>query len=179
MRTPMRFAGCLLALALVLPAGAQAARHDSRPKNPPRANQGHIPPAPSRRAPAAAAPSSERMEGGRVNSMPHVNHDQWFGHDRADDPRYHIAQPFTRGHFAKVGPSFRYEVVRVDRNLHRLWIPGGSMFDIAAWDWSLCSDWCWDCGDDFVVYADTDHPGWYLIYNIHTGVYVHATFAGP
>ena len=45
-------------------------------------------------------------------------------------------------------------------------------------DWPVCADWCWDCGDDFVVYEDTDHVGWYLFYNVHTGVYVHVSYMG-
>jgi hypothetical protein len=52
-------------------------------------------------------------------------------------------------------------------------------FEIASWDWDLASDWCWDCdGDNFVVYDDPDHPGWYLVYNVHTGTYIHAQYEG-
>ncbi|HTZ59618.1 MAG TPA: hypothetical protein VMB49_16035 [Acidobacteriaceae bacterium] len=113
-----------------------------------------------------------------MNSLPHVNHDQWYGHDVADDARYHLQKPFDHGRFTQVGPRYRYPIIRVDRDLHRFWIGGGSYFEVATWDWPLFADWCWDCGDDFVVYADPLHPGWYLLYNIYTGVYVHVHYWG-
>lgn len=68
--------------------------------------------------------------------------------------------------------------LRDDGDHHRFWFPGGFYFQVADWDWPVCADWCWDCGDDFVVYEDPDHTGWYLLYNIHTGVYVHVSYMG-
>ena len=94
------------------------------------------------------------------------------------DKRFHLDHPFEHGHFEHFGPSYRYTVVRIDRDHHRFWFPGGVYFEVAPWDWSVCADWCWDCGDDFVVYEDPDHPGWYLLYNVHTGHYVYATYLG-
>ena len=142
----------------------------------PRANQGHPPPAPQARRGGQAEP--ERFDGGRVNAMPHVNHDRWYGHDRPDDPRFHLAHPYEHGRFAKIGPSYRYSVSRFDPVGHRFWL-GSSAFVIAPFDYGLAADWCWNCdGDDFVVYDDPDHPGWYLLYNIHTGAYIHVQYGG-
>ena len=146
--------------------------------NRPRANQGHIPPAPPKRNEPAQAREPEHLPTGHVNETPHVNNNKWFGHEPVNDARFHLDKPFEHGHFAKFGPSYRYRFLKVDRDRHMFWLPGGSYFEIAAWDWPLFADWCWDCGDDFVVYEDPDHPGWYLVYNVHTGVYVHATYMG-
>jgi len=185
------------ALVFVLPALAQrpgeqprgnephagAAQHEIQtPAQPehgqPRANQGRIPAPPPRREPHAK-PEPERKPYGRVNNTPHVNNDRWYGHDKPNDKRFVLAHPFEHGHFEHFGPSYRYNIVRIDPNLHRFWLPGGFFFDIAAWDWDVAADWCWTCNaDDFVVYEDPDHPGWYLLYNLQTGAYVHVQYMG-
>jgi len=144
----------------------------------PRANQGHVPPPPPTRGNHAEARQPERLPSGHVNEVPHVNHDQWYGHEAPNDQRFHVATPWAHGRFDRVGPSYRYGVQRFDDHAHRFWIAGRGGFEVAAWDWSLAADWCWNCGDDFVIYDDPDHPGWYLVYNVHTGVYVHAQFIG-
>jgi hypothetical protein len=154
--------------------------HTAEPQhstNSPRANQGRIPPPPPART-GGGKPEEEHRPNGRVDNSQHVNNDHWYGHDAPNDTRYHLATPFEHGHFEHFGPNYRYNVVRIDRDHHRFWFPGGFGFEIAAWDWPIAADWCWDCGNDFVVYEDPDHVGWYLLYNIHTGAYVHITYLG-
>jgi hypothetical protein len=165
-----------LALCLALPVFSQ--RPDEREKNPPRANQGRVPPAPPPHREPHAKPEPERHPTGHVNTTPHVNNDHWYGHDSPNDKRFHIDRPFEHGRFEHFGPTFRYRIERFDRDHHRFWLPGGFYFEVASWDWPICADWCWDCGDDFVVYEDSDHAGWYMLYNVHTGVYVHVTYMG-
>ena len=155
--------------------GSRAARP---PADRPRGNQGRIPPAPEPRNDRAAPREAEHFPTGHVNDTPHVNKNRWYGHEPASDARFHLDRPFEHGHFEHFGPSYRYRVLRIDRDRHRFWFPGGFYFQIADWDWALCEDWCWDCGNDFVVYDDPDHPGWYLVYNVHTGAYVHAMYMG-
>jgi len=167
-----------LALLLALPAFAQRPEeHREEHHENPRANQGRIPEAPPPKRDVHAKPEVERHDN-RVNSVPHVANDHWYGHDRPNDKRYVIAHPFEHGHFEHFGPSYRYNVLRFDRDHRRFWFPGGFGFEIASWDWDLCADWCWTCGDDYTVYEDSDHPGWYLLYNIHTGGYVHVQYIG-
>jgi hypothetical protein len=91
-----------------------------------------------------ARPEVERREGGRVNSLPHVNNDHWYGHDRPNDRRYVIGHPYEHGRFEHFGPSYRYGIERFDRDHHRFWFPGGFSFEIASRDWPLAEDWCWD-----------------------------------
>jgi hypothetical protein len=170
----------LAALALIAAGPALAQRpegHPQREPNAPRANHGRVPEPPQKRAPRTA-PEPERKDHGRVNSVPHVTNDHWYGHDRPDDKRYRVAHPFEHGHFAEIGASHRFRVERFDVDHHRFWFPGGFYFEIAPWDWAVASDWCWDCGDDYVVYDDPDHDGWYLVYNVHTGLYIHAQYMG-
>jgi hypothetical protein len=52
-----------------------------------------------------------------------------------------------------------------------------SMSGLRASDWLVTSPWCWTC-DQFVVYDDPDHSGWYLVYDVRMGEYVHAQFLG-
>ena len=153
-------------------------RTQSREASRPRANQGQVPPPPIARPDRTAAPRPEIDERNRINSTPHVSHNEWYGHDRPDDPRFHLDHPYPYGRFTRLGSQYRYTVVRVDPSLHRFWLPGGFVFEVAAFEWALAADWCWTCGDDFVIYADPDHIGWYLLYNIHTGLYVHAVYMG-
>ena len=154
-------------------------QHPGEPvHNQPRANQGRIPQPPPQRA-SRAKPEPERKAGGRVNSTPHVNNEHWYGLDKPNDKRYRVNRPFEHGRFEHFGPSYRYNVERFDPDRHRFWLPGGFFFEIASWDWALAADWCWNCGgEDFVVYVDPDHPGWYLLYNMHTGAYIHVQYMG-
>ena len=128
--------------------------------------------------PKTSKREEEHRQNGSVDHTQHVSNDHWYGHDAPDDKRFHVDHAFQHGHFEHFGPSYRYSVARIDRDHHRFWFPGGFYFQIADWDWPLAADWCWDCGDDFIVYEDPDHIGWYLLYNIHTGVYVHLTYLG-
>jgi hypothetical protein len=177
-----------LAFLLVLPGaaqrgggqrgGGQRGGSPSRQSNTPRANQGHPPPAPPARSNQSEQRQPERLPTGHTNDTPHVNHDTWYGHEQGNDARFHLDHPFDHGHFTRFGPSYRYGVTRFDLNLHRFWFNGGFYFQVADWDWPLAADWCWNCGDDFTVYEDPDHPGWYLLYNVHTGGYVHVQYMG-
>jgi hypothetical protein len=170
-----------LAVLVVLPAVGQRGegqRGQERGQNSPRANQGRVPPPPPKRDNPHARPEPERHVTGHVNTTPHVNNDHWYGHDRPSDKRYRVDHPFEHGRFEHFGPSYRYRIERFDRDHRRFWLPGGFFFEVAAWDWPICADWCWDCADDFVLYEDTDHTGWYLLYNVHTGVYVHVSYMG-
>jgi len=168
----------MLALVSLTVLSLSAQRSGAPRVSAPRANAGRIPTPPPARSNPRAKPDIERSRDNAVNSTPHVNNDHWYGHDRPNDPHYRVGQPFEHGRFAQSGPSYRYGVLRIDREHHRFWFPGGFFFDVALWDWPLCADWCWDCGEDFVIYDDPDHPGWYLLYNIHTGAYVHVMYGG-
>ena len=182
----IRFAVCMalaplaaLSLTMLVNEPVSAQQRGEEHHDNVHANQGHIPQAPPQRSNPSQKPDVDRREGGRVNSMPHVHNDHWYGHDAPNDKRYVIAHPFEHGHFEHFGASYRYHVERVDVGAHRFWFPGGFSFVIAPWDWDLAAGWCWDCsGDNFVVYEDSDHPGWYVIYNVQTGVYAHAQYMG-
>lgn len=177
-----------LGMILAVPAFAQhpgEAPHEAPPggmqhseAGRPKANGGHLPPAPEARGHRNVKPEVEHVKGGKPIATQHVNNDHWYGRPSPTDKRYHLSHPFPHGHFAHFGPSYHYNVVRVDVGAHRFWLPGGFYFEVASWEWATCADWCWNCGDNFVIYEDPDHPGWYLVYDMQTGQYIHAQYMG-
>jgi len=111
-------------------------------------------------------------------NAPHVHAatDTWVGHDeRRDDPGLHLEHPWAHGHFmGEIGPSHVYRLHGGD--FHRFGFDG-FFFSVAPADYGYCGDWAWD-SDDIVLYADDDHPGFYLAYNVRLGTYVHVEFLG-
>jgi len=133
-----------------------------------------IPRAPAARGGGRVAPMFE--PGHPATTAPYVRNDQWYGHAAVNDPRFRLASPFQHGRFPLTGPSHIYTVNRFDAGTRRIWMPGGQ-FEIADYDWAVTAPWCWTC-DEFAVYPDPDHAGWYLIYDVRMGEYVHAQFLG-
>ncbi len=170
MRTHIAVGLTVALLAMSLPAQLSAQRgargfHSTMPA---------IPRQPMARRPGFTAPLVE--PGRPPSSVPYVRDEHWYGHAAVDDARFHLARPFAHGRFTLTGPGHVFTVTRFDLGARRIWLPGG-LFEIAAWEWPVTAPWCWTC-DQFVVYADPDHPGWYLLYDTRTGEYVHAQFLG-
>jgi hypothetical protein len=179
-----KLVGPILVSVLILGAATFAQRGQQRSAPPQRSaapqhrgNSGRIPAAPAAR-PQGGAPEHHIYQNGRVDQRPHVSNDKWYGHDDRNDARFHVDQPYAQGRFNNFGPSHPYRFSRVDRDNHRFWFNGGFGFEVFPDDWEFAADWCWTCPDDIVVYDDPDHPGWYLVYNTETGVYVHAQYIG-
>lgn len=181
-------------------------QQQARPQRAPVGN-GHIPahgpapvrtPVPPRQAranPQTSQPNSARdnrgtPQGNQGNQRPsyqdqpghpaaphvHATNDQWVGHNTGkDDPHYHLDQPWQHGHFGgEVGRSHVYRLEGGDRDRFRF---GSFFFSVAPYDDDAASGWLWD-SDDIVIYADPDHIGWYLAYNVRLGVYVHVMYLG-
>ena len=181
-----KLVGPILAAVLILAAAAFAQQRGGQQRSAPpqhsrppvyHGNGGRIPPPPQGR-PQGGHPEYHTYQNGRVDQRPHVDNNRWWGHEDRDDARFHLDRPFERGRFRDFGPDHRFRFARIDRDRHRFWFNGGFGFEIFPSDWEFADDWCWTCPDDIVVYEDPDHPGWYIIYNTETGVYVHAQYIG-
>jgi len=162
----------LFGFSLMSAAVVSAQPNTPARRTPQRANQGRIPPPPRQ----SSGNDAEELGNGRVNNSQHVNHNHWYGHENADDPRFHLDRPFDHGYFDHGGREHPYNIFGVDWIHHRFELPGGYHFEVAPWEWTVFTTWCVNCGYDFVIYADPDHIGWYLLYNIYTGTYVHVRY---
>ena len=127
--------------------------------------------------PTNSQPRNFAEQPGHPNA-PHVDArtDRWVGHDTGrNDANYHLDRPWEHGHFpGAFGPTHVYRLRGGSRERFGF---DGFFFSIAPADYAYCNDWLWD-SDDIVVYADPDHIGWYLAYNVRLGTYVHVEFLG-
>jgi hypothetical protein len=179
-----------MATILSLPAHAQGDHKPARgavarPAPRPEVGGGHIPargpaPTPARKAgpPSKPAPQANYAHATGHPNAPHVDvkTDAWIGHDtRRNEVGLRLDHPWAHGHFeGAFGPSHVYRLGGGD--FHRFGFDG-VFFSVAAADYGYAGDWMWN-SDDIVLYADPDHAGYYLAYNVRLGTYVHVEYLG-
>ena len=109
---------------------------------------------------------------------PHVDakNDSWIGHDtRRDEAGLRLAHPWAHGRFGgEIGAN---RVYRLEWRRPRTFRIRRLLLRRRAVDYGYASDWLWD-SDDIVLYADPDHDGYYLAYNVRLGTYVHVEYLG-
>ena len=155
--------------------GHQASSHAAAPAHPGKVGGGYIPQhGPRQHTPV---PTADKPDQPGHPAAPHVDQDtgRWVGHPAAGAAAYRLNQPWQHGHFPEaIGASHVWRLAGGDPG--RFWF-GGYYFSVAPADVGYCDGWLWD-SDDIVLYPDSDHPGWYLAYNVRLGIYVHVMFLG-
>ncbi len=188
-RSVARVALLLVVVPSVALFATQAARGRVAQAAPSHVGNGHIPAQGPKATPAQAhpaAPARGAVQPGRTNHVdqaghpnaPHVHaeNDQWVGHDTGRaDVNYHLDHPWEHGHFS--GEIGAHHVYRLSGGTRERFGFGGFFFSVAAYDYEDTNDWLWN-SDDITVYADPDHDGWYLAYNVRLGTYAHVMYLG-
>jgi len=107
---------------------------------------------------------------------PHVDRDRWVGHDTGrDDDHYRVEHAWEYGRWDG-GFGRRHVWYIGGGGPQRFWFNGWN-WSVAPYDAGYCNNWYWD-RDAISIYADPDHDGWYLAYNMRLGTYVHVMFMG-
>ena len=184
--------GILTATLLATTPGAAQGTPRSKESKPaptprPEVGHGHIPAhGPARGATRQASPPARNGEppGQRAPDRPghpvaphvHAANDRWVGHDAGPrDPHLHLDHPWEHGRFT--GPIGANHIWRLSGGARERFDVGGFFFQVAPYEYDYANDWLWD-SDDIVIYADPDHVGWYLGYNVRLGTYVHVMYLG-
>ena len=107
---------------------------------------------------------------------PHVDGAHWIGHDTGrNDEHYRIENAWEHGRWE--GGYGREHVWRLEGGSAVRFTFSGWNWDVAPYDAAYCGDWDWNA-DSVSIYADPDHAGWYLAYNLRLGTYVHVMYLG-
>jgi Ni/Co efflux regulator RcnB len=161
------------------PVARQAPRRDARTTEPTPRRDDPAPKARDRtpdRGGRVAPDARDREQNGRSNSERFERGDRRDQRSSVGDRRFQLDRPFARGRFVR-DAGRRYPIARVDFGAGRVWLSDGFGFEIAGWDWPLTSLWNWRA-DRFVIEADPDHLGWYLLTDLRLGRSVHVLFLG-
>ena len=188
-------AGGVLSLTVLaaVPASAQGNSDHNRPSRQPAARatgNWHIPAYGPSRSPWTGNGRNFRRGPGRQQPMerpadrdgnrvvPHVNpdNDHWVGRDEGRyDRRFRLQRRWEHGRFpGGIGSRNIWHLQGGDRNRFVL---GGRHFRMADFDYEYTNDWRFD-NDQIVIFLDPDHDGWYFLYNVRLGTYVHGLYDG-